>query len=233
MMKHSFTVQILSFQQISKIENYWKADDYKALLEMMGIEEGELGEMPLNELREMCKMSLTDFEHHESAKFLLKHIFKDAVTEGKIDQLSHPMAEEKMWELYPDLEFHEALFACYALLREAYNGIFTKPTGVNFTVKITALSKDAFGVFDDSLYPSLVRLLACGLENDALLNRLYEEQLRGTLFLEAQNIIWELKETSRTEESREYEIISSEFWLGGLEDQNEFEAQTHPDSEEE
>ena len=228
-MQKKFTVELLSFKKIAIIENSWNQEDYKALLEMMGIEEEDLKGMPIEELREMCKMSLSDFEAHESANFLMHHIFKDAVTDGKIDQLCHQMAEEKMWELYPDLSFHQALFKSYALLREAYNGIFPKPTGVQLRVKITAASTEDLSLFDDSLYPSLVRLLASGMSSDAILNRLYEDQLRGTNFLDAENILWDLKELSRDGLTLEYELISSEFWLLGLEDVETFEAHTHPD----
>lgn len=228
-MQKNFTVSILSFKKISKIENSWVAGDYKALLDMMGIEEDDLKGMPLEELREMCKMSLSDFEAHESANFLMHHIFKDAVTDGKIDQLCHQMAEEKMWELYPDLFFHRALFTAYALLREAYNGIFPKPTGLQIRIKITATSKEDLAIFDDSLSPSLVRLLATGMSSDAILNRLYEDQLSGTDFLDAENILWDLKELSRDDLNLEYELISSEFWLLGLEDIETFEGKTHPD----
>jgi hypothetical protein len=68
-MNKEFNVEILSFLKISEIEDAWTADDYNALLSMMDIGEDDLGGMDESELKEMCLMSLNDFEHHESVNF--------------------------------------------------------------------------------------------------------------------------------------------------------------------
>ncbi len=232
-MNKEFKVEIVSFLKIAEIENAWTADDYKALLSMMDIQEDELGGMGEAELKEMCLMSLNDFEHHESAQFVLTHIFKDEITEGKIEQLSHQMIENKLWEEHADSAYHLSLFNAYGLLREAYNGIFKEPTGVQFTVKITADKSHSFEIFDASLDAVIVRLLANGLDEAAILNRLFEEQIKGESFPEAKNILWILKELFVTENERQYEIISSELWFGELEDRVTFDAKAHADVVEE
>ncbi len=232
-MNKEFNVEILSFLKISEIKNGWMADDYIALLAMMDIAEDELGGMSESELKEMCLMSLNDFEHHESAKFLLTHIFKDEITEGKIDQLSHQMIENKLWEEHSDSAYHWSLFNAYGLLRKAYNGIFKEPTGVKFTIKITTNKNDSFEIFDSSLHAVIVRLLSNGLDEDAILNRLYEEQINGENFPDAKNILWILKEISITEKERQYEITSSDLWFGELEEVASFNAKAHPDVDQE
>ncbi len=232
-MSKEFKVEILSFQKISEIENAWMADDYKALLSMMDIGEDELGGMSESDLEEMCLMSLNDAEHHESAKYLLTHIFKDEITEGKIDQLSHQMVENKLWEEHSDAACHRSLFNAYGLLRKAYNGIFKEPTGVKFTIKITADKNDSFEIFDPSLHAVIVRLLSNGLAETAILNRLYEEQISGKNFPDANNILWILKEISITEIERQYEITSSDLWFGELAEGMIFDAKAHADAEEE
>ncbi|MBU1643156.1 hypothetical protein KKE54_07315 [bacterium] len=229
-MGKKFNVEIVSFKKIDKIENAWNCDDYKALLLMMGMEEEDVGSIQPNELKEMCLMSLNDLEHHEAAKILLTYIFQDAITEGKIDQICHVMAEDKLWEEFSDPSYHKRLFDAYSLLREAYNGIFSHPTGVQFHIKVTAKHKDAFALFDESLYPALVRLLAAGMDEHTTLSRLYNEQLTGDTFTEAESILWVLEETSRGELEREYEIVSSELWFGELGNVDAFEAETHADS---
>ena len=231
-MDNEFNVEILKFVKISEIEKAWKADDYKALLSMMDIGEDDLGGMNESELKEMCLMSLNDFEHHESAEFLLTHIFKDEITEGKIDQMSHQMAEAKLWEEHADPAYHMSIFNAYGLLRKAYNGIFKEPTAVKFTIKITANDKDSFEIFDPSLHAVIVRLLSNGLDETAILNRLYEEQISGEIFPGAKNILWRLKEISKTEKEHRYEIISSDLWFGELEEGMSFKAKAHADVEE-
>lgn len=178
----------------------------------------------------MCLMSLNDFEHHESAKFLLTHMFKDEITEGKIDQLSHQMIENKLWEEHADSAYHLSFFNAYGLLRKAYNGIFKEPTGVKFTIKITAKHKESFEIFESSLHAVIVRLLSKGLDETAILIRLYQEQIHGESFPDAKNILWILKEVSITEEERKYEITSSDLWFGKLEEVKGFAAKAHADA---
>lgn len=232
-MEKKFNVEIVSFKKIDKIENDWGGDDYKALLLMMGMDEEDLASIQPHELKEMCLMSLNDLEHDEAAKLLLTHIFDDAITEGKIDQMCHSMAEDRLWEEFSDPAYHKRLFDAYSLLREAYNGIFSHPTGVQFHIKVTSKHKEVFALFDESLYPALVRLLDSGMDENTTLHRLYEEQLSGETFDEAESILWVLQESSRSDLEREYEIVSSELWFGELANVDSFEAETHGDADDE
>lgn len=232
-MSKDFNVEILSFMKISEIENVWMTDGYKSLLSMMDIDEDELGGMTESEIQEMCLMSLNDFEHHQSAEFLLRHLFKDEITEGKIEQMGHQMVEAKLWEEHADSAYHKRLFDAYGLLRKAYKGIFKEPTGVKFTIKITANNDESFDIFDSSLHAVVVRLISYGLDETAILNRLFEEQISGKNFPDAKNILWILNEKSITEKERQYEITSSDLWFGELEEGMSFEAQAHADAEKE
>lgn len=224
-----FRVKIESFKKISKIENAWCNEDYKGLLSLMGLDDG-LDAMNISELKEMCLMSLNDFKPEEAAEFVLTHLFNEELTEGKINQLSHQMPEESMWEEYPDYFYHKRLFNAYGLLREAFNGIFSKPTGVEFTFSIAGHDKDDFHVFKESPHASIVRLLSCGLDQSEILNRLCDEQIAGNTFKEAEAIAWELEEVARTDQEVKYRFISSELWFGGFEDVSQFEAYTHADT---
>lgn len=224
-----FRVEIDSFQKISKIDNAWSHEDYKSLLSLMGLDDG-FDTMDMSELKEMCLMSLNDFKPEEAAKFVLSHLFNKEITEGKIDQLSHQMPEESMWEEYSDYFFHKRLFNAYGLLREAFNGIFTKPTGVEFNVTVHSADKDDLCVFEKAPHAPIVRLLSCGLDANEILNRLCDEQIEGDTFKESEAIIWELEKVSHSNQEVKYKIISSELWFGGLEDVSQFEAHTHADS---
>ncbi len=228
-MQKKFTVDILSFKKISKIENTWTSNDYRALLVLMELEDG-LETMSDNDLREMCMMSLSDFSAEEAAKYVLIHVLNGKLPEGKIDQIANDLAENKLWEEYADLSLHKLFFDAYGLLREAFNGIFALPTGVEFQVKISSKEADSFEVFKPTVEPALVRLLSCGMDENAILNRLYDEKIEGDSFPEANNILWEIKEISKSNTDATYEIISSELWFGELEDVDSFEALTHADS---
>lgn len=235
-MDNTFKIEILSFLKIAEIEDAWTANDYTELLAVMNMGEDELTGLNTAQLKDMCLMSLNDFEHHESAKFLLMHLFKDEmadgeITEGKLEQTSHHMVEHRLWEEHADPAYHERFFNAYGLLRQAYNGIFAAPTGVQFTVNISAEKEDAFDIFEQSLHAVIVRLVSKGISESAILNRLFEAQISGDQFPTASKILWELKEVSKTDKTRQYEITSSSFWFGELEGMQHFEATAHADAQ--
>ncbi|MGB5444706.1 MAG: hypothetical protein WBM99_04290 [Psychromonas sp.] len=230
-MPAQFNVQIGSFRKINKIPNAWSNEDYLQLMALMGLDDGLEG-MESAELREMCMMSLNDLETNEAAKIVLTHLFSQ-LTAGKIDQLSHDMVDDRMWEEYSDCLLHEGFFNAYALLREAFNGVFPEPTGVEFMVNITATDAQDLHIFDDSLHASMVRLLASGFSTDALIHRLYEEQITGTHFPQAPGILWKLEAISSEGLTRQFKMISSDFWFGTLADVDQFEGSAHADQSDE
>ena len=75
----------------------------------------------------------------------------------------------------------------------------------------------------------MTRLLAAGMEENAILNRLYDEKIASDNFFEAENILWQIKEVSKSDSEVIYDIVSSEFWLEDLEDVEFYEAKTHAD----
>ena len=228
-MQTTFKVEITAFKKISAIEQAWSGEAYKALLELMGLNEG-LDGLPAAELEEMCLMSLSDFEPPEAARFVLTYLFADELTEGKIDQLSHEMPEDRLWEEFSDCHCHRAFFNAYGLLRRAFNGTFPEPTGVQCTVDITAEQAADFEVFAETPQAPLIRLLAAGMEESAILNRLYDEHISGDSFPEAAGILWDVEQVSLVDLQAQYTLTSSAFWFGGLEEIHAFEGQTHADT---
>jgi len=226
-----FSVHIDSFTKINKIPNAWSNEDYRALMAIMDLEDG-LDQMDSNELREMCMMSLNDLETDEAAKVVLSHLFPKE-SAGKIDQISHDMPDDRLWEEFSNCLYHERLFSAYALLREAFNGTFAQPSGVEMTFTVSTKDSEDMEIFDDSLHSSIVRLLASGQNDDALVNRLYEEQVQGEQFPEAPGIVWQLKQLASSDTSRQFSVVSSYFWLENFENIDDFEAVSHADASDE
>lgn len=226
-MQAKFTVQIENFSKINKISNAWSNEDYHALMAIMDLDEGLEG-MDDAELREMCMMSLNDLQPDEAANVVFTHLFS-AETPGKIEQLSHDMLDNRLWEEYSDCLYHERFFSAYALLREAFNGIFAQPTGVEMTINVTGENSDDLAIFDQSLHSSIVRLLASGLSEDALIYRLYEEQIQGEQFPQAPGIVWRLEQLADNGLTRQFGLVSSYFWFDKFEKINDFSAVSHAD----
>ncbi|MGO3408501.1 hypothetical protein [Marinomonas sp.] len=228
-MSAKFSIELESFHKISAIPNAWSRSQYLTLMTLMELDDG-LEELTDAELKDMCLMSLNDLAPADAANVVLTSLFSDDVTPGKIDQLSHEMADDRLWEEYSDCQFHERFFNAYGLLREAFNGIFAQPTGVDFSITLHAKNASDLELLDTDLSANLVRLLSCGLDDNGLMHRLYEEQLNGDDFPQASGILWQIETLASEKHERKFKMISSSFWFGVLENYDSFDAILTPQS---
>jgi len=218
----AFTVERLSFQHLAALPNAWQNADYLALLTQLDYDSPEA--IAPAELKEMTQLALTDLEPAEAAETVLGYLAGEALTKGQTDQLAHQMQTEKLWEENPNFALHQKFFNATQLLYEAYNGKFPHPQAVEFKVKITATSPDDLALLDHAPAAPLLRLLAPGLSDRALLHRLFGDQLAGGDFAEADDILWQFTPSEKTDTSVVYDIISSDYWLEDFKFADTYEA---------
>ena len=102
-------VNIKEIKSVNELPNYWTKQDYYKLLEKFGFPEAE--KVPENEILEMLRMAITDFEPDESAQILLEYKLADKLNEGQIATLSNEMINDRVAEEYPDPTLHYDLFS--------------------------------------------------------------------------------------------------------------------------
>ena len=223
-----FTVERLSFATLTELPNTWQNKDYKELLIKMNYDNpNEIKEV---ELKEMCLMSFTDMEPREAAEIVLGYLFPEVLNAGQIENLSHQILTEKLWEENPELPLHKGFYQATQLLHDAYNGTFPATKAVEFQVKCTAETPDDLTVFTDEPAAPLVRLLAPGLSDKALINRLFAPQLEGDKFEEAKSMLWQLSTVEKTANSITFDVVSSAYWLEDFKYADTYEAATHADA---
>ena len=76
----------------------------------------------------------------------------------------------------------------------------------------------------------LVRLLADGMDDHAILHRLYGDQLSGKSFPNAAEIVWTVRAEPAGEDTVKLEVISSGYWLDALERTKNYESAAYPDA---
>ena len=222
-----FTVERLTFATLTELPDSWQNSDYKALLQKMNYENPD--EIKEAELKEMCLMSFTDLEPREAAEIVLGYLFPEQLNDGQLENLAHQMLTEKLWEENPELSLHRGFYQATQLLHDAYNGTFPRTQAVAFQVKCTAEIPEDTTVLTGTPEAPLLRLLAQGLPDNALLNRLFSAQLAGPIFEEAKYIIWQIKVSERTENSVTFDVVSSSNWLEDFKYADVYEAVTHTD----
>jgi hypothetical protein len=225
---NKFSIERLSFATIHELPHSWENKDYLSLLKQMGYENPE--EIPDSELQAMCLMSLTDLQPVEAAQVIIGYLFERHLSEGQIENVSHQMLTEKLWEEYPELSLHEGFFKATQLLYTAYNGKFPRAEAVQFQIKLTAEQHTSLSLFDSNPEPPLLRLFAQGMPDNALLKRLFSEKLAGDSFEEAKHILWRLDIIEKGNNYVIFDIISSAYWLEDFKYANSYNAQTQADS---
>jgi hypothetical protein len=220
----NYKVKILSFEQIQELPGSWEKKDLINLLNAMDYDNPS--EIADAEIKEMCMMSLTDFEPEEAAKIVLDYTIEGRLTNGQIQNLSHEILSEKLWEEYPELHLHPDLFRSTQLLYDAYNGKFPRAEAVRFSVEI----EGDISIFNEYPAAPLVRILAGGMSDRSLISRLFTDQLEGDKFEEAKDILWQLNVISKTETAVTYDIVSSAYWLEEIKYADSYEAESHADA---
>lgn len=226
-MNKSFTVTRVNFKTITEISNFWTEAKYLDLLELMDYDNAR--SLAPHEVKDMCLMSLTDNDPGDAAKIVLQYIFGSTFSKGQIDNLSHEILEEKLWEEYADLSKHEDFFVVHQLLYDAFEGTFPHPEAVSFQVRITAIDKNGLSIFDTRPEAPLVRLLVGGLPKNNVVHRLFDDKIEGVSFPEAKDILWQLQMERNGPDEILATIISSHYWFKDLKYVDTFEAEAHPD----
>ena len=227
-MENVFQVRILKFSNLREIEGAWTRDDFAALLDAM--EYGDQSGMSDDELREMCLLSLQDLEPDDAAYLVLKHVMGDALRQGQLRNMANEMLDEKLWEEYVDPEFHERLFNVGSLLFAAFPRTFPEPDAVRVNLEITCADAASRKLLTASPSESfLVRLLADGMDDHAVLHRLYGEELKGTSFPNADQVVWIVRTEAVSEDIMAIEVISSGYWLDALERTRSYESNAYAD----
>ncbi|MBH8567290.1 hypothetical protein KB206_00220 [Microvirga sp. STS02] len=223
-----FTVERLTFATLTELPNTWQNADYKALLVKMNYDNPDA--ISEAELKEMCLMAFTDLEPREAAEVVLGYLHPEELTAGQVENLAHQMLTEKLWEENPELPLHKGFYQATQLLHDAFNGTFPATKAVEFQVKCTAEKPADLAVFDNEPAAPLMRLLASGLPDNALINRLFSPQVEGDKFEEAKAMLWQLTTTEKTENSITFDVVSSAYWLEDFKYADTYEATTHADA---
>ena len=207
-MNQSVLVESWEKQAIEQIPNGWSNDDYQALLDLL-----EVGETPANERRDYVLLALADLERREATTVVLTYLLSDHLSEGQIQNLANELEEEKLWEEYADIALHSAFFLAVELLYEAFNGGFPIPKAQLIQATLRPISPTTAEDIKELSSAAIIRLLAAGFDDGALMRRLFEDQLKGEAFPDAEGIIWHKSIRMITPDTFEMTIISSEYWL--------------------
>lgn len=206
-------VRLVEFEELAKLDGDWNATDFSALLVELDMDGGPTLEEA--EGKEMCLMALSDLEPEEAASVLLTYKLGKDLTEGQIRNYSNECQFEKLWEQSPEMQLHRKIFAVASLLAEINEQVFPTPDAIRVTLQIECKADEATEMDAEVDSGCLLKMLSIGMDDSALLIRLFHDQLDGAEFPEADSIVWDVT-SCRNPEGIALTVTSSNYWLEGL-----------------
>lgn len=209
-MKLKFEVHVRSVLEIQELQGAWTSEDYKNILELADFEDWD--EIEESELKDYTIMALQDLEEEEAAALVLGYKFQGRLNKGQIQSIVYDMMEVNIWEEYQNIGFHQDLYSCAVLLRQAFPKKFPETDAVKCVIAVDPLDMSAEKTLAQPDKAFLVRLLANGMSDHAVIKRLFDDQLVGGLFPEAEHIIWQFDSEVMGKKTI-FTIFSSWYWL--------------------
>ncbi len=225
-MKAKYDVSVLRVDEVRELPESWTSEDYLKILELTDFDDADA--LAPEELQDYAVLSLQDLEPEEAAAIVLSYVLGDQLSGGQIKNMAHEMMEEKLWEEYQDIRLHRKLFDCGVLLKLAFPRKFPEAEVLKCRIAVTPLNEVAKEYLASTDETMLARLLAHGMDDHAIINRLFDEQVAGSPFPEARSIVWHFDQTEENGQTI-FTIYSSAYWLHEMDDVSFYESSAFPD----
>lgn len=196
-MKLPFEINILSVSKVPQLPGTWSEADYLALLNHLEFDGAS--DLDPAERGEYAVMALQDMEDTEAAAQLVALLIGKKLSEGQQRELAEEMVSDRMWEQHADLSLHELIFNAQVVLNQAFPSA-PEPEINHLEITLEARNADAgeyLSLLNDDPKiqvvpePTIIRCLAALIPPDAILNRLFDDQIAGAVFPEAQHLLWQ------------------------------------------
>jgi hypothetical protein len=224
---HPFEVQLTQWLEVHELPDDWSAPQLALLLdhlEIEGVEEGDQLDMAI--------MGLQDLDADDAADLVLQTVFAERLKPGVRQNLIDDLEDDRPWEDFADLRHQPGIFSAMTLLQKAFPTRFGKPDIARVEVSIRGEDSQARRWLQGEIDPALLlRLLAGGMPDRAVLRRLFGEALGGIRFDEADAILWRVERNSPADAAvTELTLYSSLQWFDPLKEADTWSVQAWPDA---
>ena len=230
-MNYRYHVEVLELKEVHEIPGAWSNDDFLNLLNL--IEYDDAASISPDELKEMTIMALSDLEPEDAAVKILELRFGERLSGGQRQNISEELKDERLWEEYSEISFHEELFNVSCMLYWSFPKVFPEPDIVKIKVKVNAFNPESANNLKMPSASFITRLLNDGMDNRNAIYRLFDESITSNSFPEAGDIIWKFEESGylADDSSNEFTIYTSWNWVDELKGVENYESTAFSDGQ--
>ena len=209
-MPSSYQVTILSVSEVHTLTGAWDNDSLRRLLKLAEVD--DLGDIADGDLLEMSLMVLQDLGNQKAGELVLETVFGDSMRPGVRQNLVDDLQENEPWNDFAEVSQQRGIFVAVCLLHKAFPTRYGTPDALELRVKIQALTSSGAALLEAPRADWLIRLLARGMSEHAIVHRLYGDELKSGEFSDAPGLIWDCEpvdDPNGAADSRTFDITAS------------------------
>ncbi len=231
-MQALYDVEVMGLTVVRDMPGSWVASDYLALLD--ALEVTGVDGLSETDLRDMALMALQDLDPEAAADAVLGLKLKDSISRCARGNIVQDLIDDQRpWEEAADISLHSRIFAAAVLLQAAFPTRFSRPDMMRLALRLTAKAPHASDVFEAAPAPSFVaRLLADGMPETSVLERLFEDRIESNSFADAGGIVWQagFSDIADDPPAATLTVYSATLWLKAMEDAERFSSDARADA---
>ncbi|MDA0790618.1 MAG: hypothetical protein O2780_14310 [Proteobacteria bacterium] len=223
MPKHPYHVSLKGWAEVHELPGSWPLEELCKVIALADYDDPVVPE----EAADIAVMLLQDLSIRPATQLVLQVVFGEEMAPGIRQNIVDDLQEDRPWEDHTRISQQSGLFEAVVLLQRAFPTRFGNPDAARLSIEVTT-NDPAAGEKLEAPSPSLLllRLLAAGMSENAVLNRLYGEEMADDHFDQADSVLWRVEGApsvrSASATSRIFDIHTSLHWVAPLEDVSEW-----------
>lgn len=209
-MPSSYQVTIESINEIHTLAGTWDNESLRALLKLAEVD--DLGDIADTDLLEISLMVLQDLGNQKAGELVLAAVFGDSMRPGVRQNLVDDLQDSEPWNDFAEINQQRGIFIAVCLLHKAFPTRYGTPDALKLRVRFQPLSQSGAAALITPRADWLIRMLACGMSEYAIVHRLYGAELKTGEFSDAPGLIWDcepVEEPAGSDTSRAFDITAS------------------------
>ena len=198
-------------ERIRRLPGSWQSSDFRRILSLLEVD--GIDSYSEADLEEVAVMALQDLGVRDAAEFVLTHFTGDHFSAGQIQNLCDELKERCSWDEYADLVDHRAIYVAVDLLHTVFPNEYPQPSLCRIRFEMESEQLGA-ALADQPLTAAIVLRANAKCQNQSsVLNRLFDEQIAGAPFPEADLIVWQMSYERSVPATMSIELYGSSYWF--------------------
>jgi hypothetical protein len=225
-MPNSYQVTIISISEIHSLTGAWDSNSLRALLELA--EADDLGDIAEADLLDISLMVLQDLGNQKAGELVLEAVFGDKMRPGVRQNLVDDLQDAEPWNDFAEIDQQRGIFVAVCLLHKAFPARYGTPDALELRVNILPLGSAGASALNRPQAAWLLRILACGMDEQSIVHRLYDAELQDGEFADAKGLIWDcepVEDPASANTSRTFDVTASSQLFNTLSAHQSFKAE--------